>query len=240
MASLQGQAVIRAAADPQFTEKDRFIIAGRRVSSSVCAFDRRVRVNPGDHFTERVVELDPTTCTFVFARGDHAPPESDIGLMQKMTVLGSSPTANISPTPRFSLSSTQGRHTPWQRLYHEDPLQIDVTSSLLEFDWSNEFGCAYAWGSRHYMEWFTQSGWSLLGNTHFMSRRGECQSIAYAKVTANFLNQNFCYPGSTTEAWYDVNKIEGMPDGQTWLSNSGHVEGACASGLTYHIEYDYT
>ena len=237
--TLQGQAVIHAPADPQFSEKERFIIAGRRLSRSACAFDRRVRVYQGDHFTERVVEFDPTTCMFVFARGDHAPAEIDIAQNQNMTVLGSSSTASISQTPRFSLIS-QALHSPWQRVYHEDPLQIDVTASKIEFDFSNESGCAHAWGSRHFTQWFTQSGWSLASQTHFMSPRLQCLQIAYARGTSNFINHNFCYPGSITYAWYTKNEIEGWADGQVWMSNAGSAEGPCSDALTYHYEYAWT
>lgn len=245
--SLKGDAVVLAVIDPQFTEHERFLIKGHRLKGSrlkglrptwgVCAYDRRILVAKGQHFTERVMEFDPVSCRFIVARGDHAPPEAVDG--RKVSQLGSVTSSTLSTSARFSLA-VAGSSYSWQRLYHEDVLQIDVTSSKITFDWTYDGTRASATGSEHIMEWFSDSGWSLIGDTHNMSPQYQCQSITTAQATASFLNQGFCFPGSTTEAWYDVNKIEGMPDGSAWMSNRGYASGDCSDGLAYHYEYGLT
>ena len=235
---LSGTAVIRAPADLQFTERERSYIAGHKISAGVCVFDRRVHLKKGDKFTERVVEFDPTTCAFILARGDHA--ASEVASARESTEIGLDGATAIATGARLNLLLGSSSSYAWQRLYHEDPLQIDVTSSRIDLDWSYDGACSYAIRSEHLREWLTNSGWIPLSHSHTMSPRLKCQTTsANAQATASFQNSQFCNQ-QVAETWYDINKIEGMPDGTAWLSNRGYASGACSDLLTYHYEYGLT
>ena len=124
------------------------------------------------------------------------------------------------------------------KLYHEDPLQIDVTESIHDVTWHWNYTCANDARSAYTSRWCDQSGWRLTNHQHFHIPDIH-QRWAQFVGKSSFRNSEFCSPpwaDNTTYSEYDPNLIEIRADGWSVFSNYGNAWGACASWLEYQLE----
>jgi len=68
---LEGSRIVRRGPTPDRIERERIRMQGIPQPGGGCSFEVTSDLKPGDHAFSWMTELDPETCEFILARGDH-------------------------------------------------------------------------------------------------------------------------------------------------------------------------
>lgn len=119
----------------------------------------------------------------------------------------------------------------YQKLYYEDPPQIDVTSVTARVRWTYTGTCT-TW-SRHSAAWgwYSPSGWSRTAHSW-----GHDRSCEYGATTSNsgtYRNGTFC---ASVDTWnrYNVNYVQGLSNGSIRYEWDHQKWGGCTILLSFH------
>jgi hypothetical protein len=230
---LGGPHVVRAPASKYFVEHERVRGRGERSRAGGCILSGADTLSPGQRVGERLVEYDPTSCAYIMARGDWLPKPATRTSSRKTR---QSP-AFGRPTPSGPVvaqgpAAAVASGSAWQRLFYEDPVQINVTETLLEVYYEISGGCVSWSSSTHTTTWLDQSGWALDFDDHYQVQG--CSAWQHFGE-AYFSNDSFCYPGITYNDYY-TNEVTPLSDGRVAYSYSADAYGACSSFLTFGRE----
>jgi hypothetical protein len=126
-------------------------------------------------------------------------------------------------------ATTTGKY---QKLYYEDPPQIDVTSVTARLRWTWTGSCTTwsqhqaAWG------WYSSSGWSRT-NSWYGYDYANCAYGATTSNTGQYRNGSFCASVDTWNEYY-TNYLQGHSDGSSYYEWSANKWGGCANLLSFH------
>lgn len=152
---------------------------------------------------------------------------------EKLGIIGDDEDVTISETEVSSSggvttnATTTGRY---QKLYYEDPPQIDVTSVTARLRWTWTGSCT-TWSS-HQSAW----GWfTFWDRTNYWSGN-DYANCAYGATTSNtgqYKNGVFC---ATIDAWneYYTNYVQGHSDGSIYYEWHADKWGGCVNLLSFH------
>lgn len=145
----------------------------------------------------------------------------------------SSPSAAGPPTR----ATTTGRY---QKLFYEDPPQIDVTQTSARVRWTYTGSCT-TWSSHNaHWGWYSPSGWDRVA--HWWGYAGaSCAYGATTSVTATYQNTWFCdgIPGSNSfDTWnrYNTNYVQGHSNGSVYYEWDAQNWGGCSNLLSFNRE----
>ncbi len=135
---------------------------------------------------------------------------------------------NTSSNASQQGSTTKGRY---QKLYYEDPPQIDVTSVTARVRWTYTGTCTTS--SRHSASWgwFSLSGWSR--TAHWWGHDRSCSYGATTSNTGTYRNGTFCAGVDTWNRYY-VNYVQGKSNGDVRYEWSARKWGGCTRLLSFH------
>jgi hypothetical protein len=196
--------VVTARPNKEFVERDRVSAQGTRGKDGSCVLQRRFRVKFGEHVGERVVQYDVDSCSFVIARGDWVR-TADHGAD---SVGADSVRASIEhpkTRPGYRLAGGDPPTLSWQKIWHEDPIGIHVTSDRLTFNTPKDQGCFTDVIATNTWDMFETSGWHVGG--HGVDADIDWCGYTWAVGYSNYWNHAFCGPPDT---WvdYSYNQIE--------------------------------
>lgn len=131
----------------------------------------------------------------------------------------------LNSAPRSRTTGT------YQKLYYEDPLQIDVTSVTARVRWTYNGTCttnsqhSASWG------WYSPSGWKR--TAHSWDHDLSCEYGATTVNSGTYRNSVFC---ATVDTWnrYYVNYVQGLSNGSVRYEWNHQAWGGCTNLLSFH------